>query len=568
MSDYEEKSSGKPLEPAFPEARQRQILRLAVQDPAFFSEIHDLISEDKVSVFGYAPYASAFSFIETLYRTNGSVLPTPETVRYSVLSNIMTGQPGAREIHRALTDPIDPRDAQIVRQQISSWAKERIYESLWTDRALKAMEERKWDYFEKIIERGRSFATGAVKGFTPDEAAEEFRTQAEPPTFLPPCRTLRDLGLRYPAGHVRIRMGQSGKGKSLYEVRDGVECLRNGYAVAHADYENDLHDILFDYAVAILEDETPEALDRATAAKVVGDFCETHCGRRDALLILDVEDTEGGARHIIGEIEKAEKKRHVAYSFVIVDGFGDMTDPKLEEQLKSEWRAQKKMVVQLVKWAKTKGKVLLGTVQPSREGEKATREATEDAHKKTKRSQGAGADHVAGSISFYKKAKEFQILLPGVGSKLLKCRLDGTLTGRTIRYEYVRPKVSGVNRRGFVRETEGQPLRIRDDLLWKTAKAALVRALRSKGSLAAEGQVPALEIVRDGQRVAVQDSELREWTGAIGKRIAANGGFTTFDQFIDDLRSDGLYEVKDTCVFVRKERAWHFFNVRSEVACG
>ena len=549
------------------------LLGLIACDPEFFEPFAPHFYETQ---FRGESHQKAIRAVKKLFEDKSNGFPEPDEIADAVKRVLTTGDSYASEIVNVLTTPPTPQMAQRIRSEFKDWFRVTLVGAMLDyqapgmgeiqlvsqvarlkesdpegrdtavqrqvrdlEKTLKDLEDVRLNMALEVagvleeLRTAGSLDSEAVVWATPSRALE--RPTPPKPTYPPWCDWLSERDVRIPSTSSIALLGNTGDGKSIIQTWIMKGYIERGVPVIDVDYENDIDDKWIDMAVCICQEQTPRDLDLKMAKEIVRGFCEEKCGSPDAYAIISFEDALADDEDIMRVVKKIEKKTKIRYRVLSVDALGDMVSEKLEKELKSEWSASKRMIIRLKRACKKSGRVLHGTIQTNKAGEKDKRDG-----------KVGGIDTQGGSVAFAKKSTVYMVITQ-YGLKILKCRMAGHLKDQTIPTEYVRMKV-GHNQRGFVRMKKTQD-ELESDARWVVVvegiKSSLVRS--APLSFISGGDKNPLEIdytVRPGLG-RVQAADLQAWLLIVGDALKKANPAVNRTALLTDLTRRGIIESKD-----------------------
>lgn len=457
----------------------------------------------------------------------------------------------AHLISELLRHPITPENARSVRNSVKDWLKKRHVEAIFMDEALYGADVTDADRINAIHRMSLSYME--IDKFddkwdwhTPSKALSSVGKEPRKsyPCWVPELET--KYGIRLVEGTTWMNTGSTGRGKSLYQAAITAFYVWSGIPCVVIDYENDEEDFWIDLAntlFGMMNETCPSDLTVDQAIEFVSSVAKSKCGSPEGIVFVSFEDAIASDEDVQKVIESIEEETHLFYPIVCLDALGDMTSETLEQSLRSEWAAQRRMIMRLTAWIKQTHRILFATLQTNRQGEADQRNGKEP-----------GIDNQAGGIAFAKKAKIY-CAITDAGLKVLKFRRAGHLRKKLLPFEYVKTTIQG-NQRGYVR------CRLEEDIeqnaKWRVVFETIRAALAGKQPLKMGEDVLPLDYAMTEGMGCVQAGALSAWLSSVGDKMDLKR-----KSLLNALEQRNVIDHKEDITVGRNTRTFYFLRCSS-----
>lgn len=252
----------------FGENEEYAIVSLALDMPEFFSTIADHI---KPEMFRQPEAREIIRNVLELNKKYGHIPPRSLIVDF--IKRSLTTAHDWRPIVELLNRKLHAKEAPMIKDRIVSWAREKQYELLYTERAIDAFNNKKYEELNKIVEKAESINAVQYSGVWLFENLDMLFTQEATERLTCGFSDLDQYMHQSSSGNcgpskkeVIVWAAKTGGGKSIVMVNSGIQCARKGKNVLHITLETATIDIMRRYYGAITKIPTM-TIDMIAAAK-------------------------------------------------------------------------------------------------------------------------------------------------------------------------------------------------------------------------------------------------------------------------------------------------------------
>lgn len=216
-------------------SEERSLIALAFDEPEFFSFIINQIEDE---YFGLDECKFVFTILKH-HQSANAVIPSRELTRDIASKYLTVDTPGYEEILDLFNYKIDPRDYEIIKQNILTWLRSKAYGMLFSDRGLEAYSQGNYQQLHDLVDNASRIQDISSEGMwffnemdmLFDEHHEEKYTTGFP--NLDP--KINDGGPT--KGDVLVWMAPTGTGKSIIIINTAAACIARKLNVLHVTFE-------------------------------------------------------------------------------------------------------------------------------------------------------------------------------------------------------------------------------------------------------------------------------------------------------------------------------------------
>ena len=221
-----------------------------IDNPNFYKLINEYITpadfEDNIHKLIYQSIQMLYNKYKTVPSRDG----LKKFINDKLRTNIDIKK--IERIYETINYEIDPRDSLLIKNDIIDFVKKKIYERLYTERAITAASKGDFEEINKIIEEAQRLdmiEDECVDYFSDENIRDIF--QEEKVENLTSGFPALDLYLHNGGpirGEVLCWLAPTGKGKSIVMANGGALLVKRGYDVLHISLEMNIHDNSVRYA--------------------------------------------------------------------------------------------------------------------------------------------------------------------------------------------------------------------------------------------------------------------------------------------------------------------------------
>jgi replicative DNA helicase len=417
----------------FGDNEEYAIVSLAMDLPEFFSTIAEHM---KPAMFRHPEARHVIQAILDLYEKYHHVPPRSLIIDH--VKRHLTTAHDWRPIVALLERRLDAREAPMIKDKITEWAKKKQFEMLYSEEALNALSKGQYDKISKIVEKANSISAAQHVGIWLAESLDTLFTK-EAIERLTTGFSAIDQFL-HGGGPARKEVltwaAATGVGKTIVMVNCGAACAAKGYNVLHITLETSATEILRRYVGVVTKIpivnidmvaakhsgqsvlpaiEDKEALLRERLARFHAD--------KGSVLVSEFEADSISINHIKQFIDHLGKAKGWKPDVVIIDYMELMVPRSITrtDQDSKEYLRQKKIATEVRALAQSENVLLITATQGNR---KSVMEPSEDGGKKerTEDTSNMGLSKLSNS---YDKAMPMDYIISINQTKIEKTGVGG-----------------------------------------------------------------------------------------------------------------------------------------------
>ncbi|MBD3407193.1 MAG: hypothetical protein GF411_13825 [Candidatus Lokiarchaeota archaeon] len=354
--------------------QERSIIALAFDYPDFFAYI---LNNIKMDDFSEDPNKFIFTIITTYYNRR-SELPTREMARDIAARYLTVDDPLTDEVIENIQYEIDPRNIDVIKEDVIEWLRERAYGILYSDEGIEAYQSHNYVKLHKMLESASSvqdIGTDGMWFFNDFEIILQKRVMEKFTTGFDELDTYINFG-GPSRGEVFLFMAPTGVGKSMAMINTGTRCVRRGHNVLHVTMEMTKERTAERYVGTFTSLPINERFEIETKRDIISTINKEKATTEGSLVIYEYAPDDISIDTITALMDFLAKARKFTPDIVIID-YMELLLSRNQYLNRDDYVRQKHVSTELRQLAKKTKSLIISATQTNRGDPKAKEQMIE-----------------------------------------------------------------------------------------------------------------------------------------------------------------------------------------------